>query len=273
MKFKNAAALALAALAISSGVARAELTPLVQSFATPVPGPGGGQFFEFYLPAMNSAGVASFKGDVNVTTSNTGIFRTDGANIVSIARAGQTAPGAGLGTFSAVNSFTAMNAAGQVAMLGTLSGTNDGSTTGLFRGDGTILTRLARDKEFAPAGGNYAVGFGIPYLNSIGQAAFIANVTGTADGSTVGIYRTNGVSSGVMARDKQGAPGAGGGFYTTNFTLGTLLDSGHAIFQAALSGTNDTSNIGIFSNNGTGATAIVRNRWAAPGGGVYSSIT
>ena len=165
-----------------------------------------------------------------------------------------------------------MNAAGQVAIAGNLTGTNDGSATGVFRGDGTLLTRLARDKELAPGGGNYAGVFSVPYLNSIGQAAFTGSLTGTTDGSTSGIFRTNGVSSGLMARDKQGAPGSGGGFFNTNFTLGTLLDSGYAIFQAQLTGTTDTSNVGIFSNNGTGATSIVRNRQTEPGGGIYTFV-
>ena len=80
---KNRAAIFFAALAVSGGIARAELTPMAQSLTGTAPGPGGGQFFELYAPTINSSGLASFKADINVA-SNTGVFRSDGTNIVNI---------------------------------------------------------------------------------------------------------------------------------------------------------------------------------------------
>src|SRR2546422_1077064 len=82
---------------------------------------------------------------------------------------------------------TAINPAGQEALREPLPGTTDATPPGLSRGDGTILPKLARDKDLAAGGGNSAPGFGYPYITSIGQVPFTANVTGTADGSTVGI--------------------------------------------------------------------------------------
>src|SRR5439155_5791688 len=131
MRKRNRAAIFFAALAVCGGIARAELTQMAQSFTGTAPGPGGGQFFELYAPTINTSALASFKADINVT-SNTGIFRSDGVNIVNIARQGQAAPGPGTGTFTTFRPANSVNAAGQVGILGTFIGTTDVGARGIF---------------------------------------------------------------------------------------------------------------------------------------------
>ena len=67
-------------------------------------------------------------------------IRSDGTNIVNIARQGQAAPGTGTGTFTTFSTANAMNAAGQVAIQGNLTGAIDGGASGVHFHD--ILARL-----------------------------------------------------------------------------------------------------------------------------------
>src|SRR3954469_18557223 len=98
----NRVALAAAAAAVFYGaIAKAELTQLAFRF-DPAPGPGGGSFLSFVLPAINSNGVGAFNSSItgSPTGSSKGIFRSDGSDLTNMFRTVQNAPGTGGGQFS-----------------------------------------------------------------------------------------------------------------------------------------------------------------------------
>ena len=239
------------------------------------PGTGGGTFYSFYAPVLNASGQAAFYANLTGTDdgSNQGIFRGNGSTLVAIARQYWAAPGTGGGTFGYFGD-PALNASGQAAFYAYLTGTDDGSTYGIFRGSGGGLTAIAREKWSAPGtgGGTFSYLYA-PALNASGQAAFYAYLTGTADGSTYGIFRGDGSTTMAIAREKWSAPGTGGGtFYY--FHDPALNASGQEAFYADLTGTADGSTNGIFRGDGSTLVAIARQKWSAPGtgGGTFSSF-
>jgi hypothetical protein len=239
------------------------------------PGMGGGTFYDFYSPALNSSGQVAFNAALTGTTdgSTIGIFRSDGSTTTAIARDMLSAPGTGGGTFYYFDN-AALNASGQAAFWAALTGTSNASTQGLFRGDGSTTTAIAREKGAAPGtGGGTFYQFGNPTLNVSGQAAFKAYMTGTGDGSTCGIFRGDGSTTAAIARQKWAAPGTGSGTFS-DFRNPDLNASGHAAFFASLTGTSDASAQGIFRGDGGSLSAIARQMWAAPGtgGGMFNTL-
>jgi hypothetical protein len=238
------------------------------------PGPGGGSFISFVIPAININGVGVFNSTINGSPSGSseGIFRSDGSGPISLFRTLQNAPGTGGGQFSDFNNNPAINSAGQVAIFSNLTATSDASTNGVFRtGDGINFTAIARDKLSAPGGGAY-LALGAPQINSSGQVMFFSTLAGTADGSTTGIFRSDGVTPTLLARDKQTAPGPGGGTFNT-LTLTTppaFNDLGQTAFSASVVGGTNTQ--GVFRSDGT-AIAIARGVQPAPGGGTWNNFS
>ena len=109
-----------------------------------------GTFSGSFNPTLNDSGQAAFWGSLigtsGGTTDDTGIFRGDGGSVTQIVREGQAAPDAN-GTFSFVNPTPALNASGQAAFTGFLTGTSGGGGSddfGIFRGDGVSLDQIAR---------------------------------------------------------------------------------------------------------------------------------
>jgi hypothetical protein len=232
------------------------------------PGTGGGTFLYFGSPTLNAAGQVAFHAGLTGTSdgSSEGHFRGDGTTTAAIARGKWAAPGTGGGTFASFGD-SALNASGQAAFSASLTGTTDGSTNGMFRGDGTTISAFAREKSAAPGtGGGTFVGLSGGALNASGQVAFRATLTGTTDGSDEGVFRGSGTTTTAIAREKWAAPGTGGGTYSS-LDNAALNASGQAAFWAILTGTTDGSSVGIFRGSGTTTTAIAREKWAAPGTG------
>ncbi len=114
-----------------------------------------------------------------------------------------------------------------------------------------------------------------PALNDAGQAAFLANLTGTSGGGSddIGIFRGDGTTLVQIAREGDAAPDANGSFL--NFTFPVLNNAGQATFVGFLTGSrvgiSDSS--GIFRGDGTTLVQIVRKGEAAPdANGSFSSL-
>jgi hypothetical protein len=243
--------------------------------------PGGnGTFSSFDLPVINNSGQAAFFAFLTGTTGggadDSGIFRGSGGSITQIARAGQAAPDAN-GTFSAFGGNPVLNDSGQAAFFAGLTGTSGGGTdnTGIFRGSGGSITQIAREGQAAPDANGTFSNFFDPVLNDLGQAAFLASLTGTSGGGTdnTGIFRGSGGSLTQIARAGQAAPDANGTF--SGFGNPVLNDSGQAAFSAFLTGTSGggTDNSGIFRGSGGSLTQIARKGQTAPdANGTFSNF-
>jgi len=87
------------------------------------PGTGGGTFsISLGTPVLNDSGQTAFSSVITGSTSTQGIFRSDsGSALTAIARAGQSAPGSGGGTFGGLGAAV-LNASGQMAFFSTISG-------------------------------------------------------------------------------------------------------------------------------------------------------
>lgn len=155
-----------------------------------------------------------------------------------VALSGTAAPAGGY-----YNSFTTpvLNASGQVAFQGNLAGGT--STSGIFVGVAGSMRPAALEGTSAPAGGKYK-SFGSPVLNSAGQLAFVAGLSGSA--STTGIFAGAPGSLQTVALNGTAAPADGRYFGTYNgLGSGPLLNaSGQVAFWALL--TAGTSPKGIF---------------------------
>jgi hypothetical protein len=248
-----------------------------------LPNGGGTITGWFSAPVVNSINNA---GQVPVLVGLSGasdgaaseIFIGDGNSLIPIARNKQAAPGAGGGVFDASfgpfggsHTDPIINNAGQVAFHATLAGTSDGSTAGVFRGDANSIIAIARTGQTSPgSGGGTFSGFGFGLaLNDLGQVAFQSNLAGASDAANSALYRGDGISTVVIARDKQSAPGAGGGSFSGNGFFGfgspiAMSASGQVAFQVNLSGTSDGSTSGIFRGDGNSIVAIARQKQIAP---------
>ncbi|MEL7237915.1 MAG: choice-of-anchor tandem repeat NxxGxxAF-containing protein, partial [Planctomycetota bacterium] len=158
---------------------------------------GNGFFAEFGSPILNDAGQVAFEGCLTGTaggdSDTSGIFLGDGSALTQVVRTGQAAPDAN-GSFSSVD-FPALNDAGQAAFTASLTGTAGGGSgdSGVFLGDGSTLTRIARAGQVAAdANGSFSY-FTSPALNDAGHVAFLGRLTGTAGG--------NGAFSGIFLGD------------------------------------------------------------------------
>jgi hypothetical protein len=243
------------------------------------PGPGGGLFSAIQAPALSGSGECGFYSSLTSTTdgSTRGVFRGDGSGVSAVARQLQAAPGAGGGTFSSFGLNPGINESGEMVFFGNLQDTTDGSTLGIFRGDGSTVSVIARPNQPAPGAGGgtfFALG-GSPSINSIGQVAFLSTVNG---GTSAGpaVFRGDGTILTPLARTGDAAPGAGGGVLAPIFGsfVPALNDAGQVAFTAMLSSTTNGSTSGIFRANGATLAAIARHQQPAPGagGGTFASF-
>ncbi|NOZ40850.1 MAG: hypothetical protein GXP24_11575, partial [Planctomycetes bacterium] len=241
--------------------------------------------FDFGDPALNNAGQAAFAvrltGVSGGSSDEFGIFFGDEAGgLTQIARTGQAAPD-GNGTLSRFSNFPAFNDAGQAVFVGFLAD-SDGELTGgfgYFRGDGvTGPTRIARTGQAAPDGNGTFSGLSIagrkfrPALNSTGEAAFLARLTGGS-----GIFRGDSLNNLTqIARTGQAAPDGNGTFSDSGLGDPAFNNAGQAAFLARLTGVSGGSNdeFGIFLGDGaSGLTQIARTGQAAPNGnGTFSGF-
>jgi hypothetical protein len=236
----------------------APLTPLARA-GQPAPAFGGGTSGAFIGPfrdiTLNAAGQSAYEADTGVGAS--GIFRSDGSSTVALARTGQTAPGAGGGTFTDFFGTT-INAVGHAAFFAATSSTS--SRNGIFRSDGTSVVALARSGTAAPGNGaGTMTSLNSPSLNAAGQVAFTANINNSS--TNVGIYRGGGILT-ALARVGDPAPGTGGGTFTTFDYNAHINDAGQVLFRGST-----PAGDGIFRSDGSSTVAYLRQGQAVPNGG------
>ncbi|MAE60569.1 MAG: hypothetical protein CMJ49_04330, partial [Planctomycetaceae bacterium] len=234
-------------------------------------------------PAINDAGQLAFTGFLTGTSGgaadNLGVFRGSGGALTQIARGG-AAPPEGNGTFFSFG-IPNLNDLGQVAFVGSLTGTSGASSddTGIYIGTGSGLTKVAREGDPAHDGDGVFSSSAIqsePAINNLGQVAFEADYTGNSGGTAEDNLILRGTNSSDLidiAREGDSAPG-GNGTLGSTFRGPAINDFGRAAFETSISGASGGSldDERIFSGTGGSLTEIQREAEAAPdGNGVFNT--
>jgi hypothetical protein len=247
--------------------------------------PGGEwDLHQFGVPALNDRGQVAF---VQRIGGRTGILRSDGTNVVTIVQTSMVAPD-GAGTFHDIEPTffrqppPSLNELGQVAFWAEVVRPDRPTRSlyeGIFRGDESGLTEIARSGQLAPDGngtldvsqpGYDYIGGGTPMLNDVGQVAFIAHID--ADEKTDdGIFVGDGSSLVQVARSGDAPPDGNGQFDklggSDENTIG-LNNHGQVVFQGYLRNTAGgvKDNNGIFRWNGDIVEQLAREGQLAPDG-------
>ncbi len=259
--------LAAAAAAVFAAIAPAQVTHTVVT-ASGLAAPGGGTYSGFNTrgPSLNAFGQVAFF--AAVSGGNSGVFRHTTTSGTAIVRNGTTSPTAGY-TFEGFSTSNvvapAINASGDVAFYGSV---NDGTDSfgGVFRYTAGTGVTIALQGNAAPGGGTYGDEFGSDdvRLSNGGQVGFFVKVGGTDENPLYGVFRGNGTTTVVVARDGAAAPG--GGNYAGVGSPATS-SAGLVTLNSYLS----TDQEGLFQSNGTATTVIARTGGSAPGGNTYNS--
>ncbi|TWU27403.1 beta strand repeat-containing protein [Bythopirellula polymerisocia] len=175
-------------------------TVLVARSANSGPGPNLGPgiiFGQLGGSVINAAGNVAFDGNLfggGVTfTDDSVIFSNTGGTLAVVAREGPAGPGPNLAVGVNFGSFEApvLNAAGELAFMGTLVGTGVDSTNdkGIFTSVGGTLISVARTGSAGPGPNvgenvNFSNFFGAPVLNASGETAFVGLLTGDGVNAT-----------------------------------------------------------------------------------------
>jgi len=165
---------------------------------TPAPDGNGFLTGSFTAPVINNGGLVAFGDTVSSTLGGSnayGLFRGNGNILTQIVRWDQPVPD-GNGLFETGNgegtALESMNDSGQIVFSTRIAGTAGGTNlTGIYRGDGVTLTKIARGGEPAPDSsgatfGSLAPSYESPNddiaINNSGQVAFLASLTGGGQG-------------------------------------------------------------------------------------------
>jgi len=173
-----------------------------------------------------------------------GMYVWDGASSSLIAEQYSTISPGGF-EFTSFSNQTHLNASDEVAWR---SGLRDPSTfegigSGIFRGNASAITRIARRGDSAPDGnggfdGTFTV-FGQFYpMNDAGQVAFQANLEGNSDGF-YGLFRGDGNETVAIVRLGDPAPD-GNGTFSSLGPFG-INAQGQVLFTASLTNTANGS--------------------------------
>ena len=220
--------------------------------------PGGGVLTPNTRVA-NDHGAIAYIGFVSGATATQGVFRSDGAQTIAIAR-DDIAPPTG-GTFILLDNVS-INDRGQVAFFSVMSGGS--ADFGVFRGEGGELTPVFLGNQIAPGGATFN-DFGIPVINRHGQVATSASLTNSD--SAVGLFVGDGTNAVAIALEGQAAPKGGvfrdqSGRHLTFRSL-KFNDRGEVAFDSLLTGSSSPA--GIFRGDGEHTTAVALAKTTAPG--------
>lgn len=198
------------------------------------------------IPLINSSGQTAFAANLAGTTGgtadDTAILRgnASGVGVAVVAREGQDAPGGG--KFASL--FTAatrpeISATGQVAFSAALTGAP--AAEGVFLGDGTTLTEVARRGQLLSDGSTLGdIGSAGPQINASGVVAFQASTTEV--GAPQIILR--GTASGLTRIAKSGDPLPGG--------VGNISSIRDDVEL------NDLGQVAFLADTGAGGNALLR---------------
>nr|WP_145436590.1 choice-of-anchor tandem repeat NxxGxxAF-containing protein [Lacipirellula limnantheis] len=247
---------------------------------------GSPEFFVFNDLLVNNSGDVSFIADLTDSDANAtireSVWTARSGSLALIARDGARAPGTsklfgnrpggGNVTFSRIS----LNAAGETAFIGRLTGNGDGS--GIWIADSASTQLIAQEGAPAP-GAPAGVKFG-PFaelsLNDGGQVAFIALLSGgVAATNDSGIWTSRQGSSSLVVRERDAAPAFTEGVNFAGFSSLALNSRGEVAFTGLLrgGGVNSTSDSGLWKASGGVLALIAQEGHIAPDTGGSAHFT
>lgn len=255
-----------------------------------VPGAAAGVVFRFSGGAMlNNSGQVAFQSQLTGSgvnfNSDRGIYSEGSGTLIQVARTGDQAPDAEVGTvFSNLLYAPVFNASGQTAFRAQLTGLDVDSSNraGIYSEGGGTLTKVARTSDQAPDAATDVVfnDFRDPVLNALGQTAFIGQLTGPGVNASNarGIYSEGGGMLAKVARTGDQAPDAPAGVVFSTLRDPVLNDIGQTAFVGILTGSGKpiNSDHGVYSDRGGTLIKVVRTGDQAPDvavGIVFSSLS
>jgi len=199
-------------------------------------------------PLINENGHVFFRADPDSEEPpDSGMYIWDGQSSSLIAEPNSTLSPGGF-EFDNFVAQTHLNALDEVAWQSVLRDpeTGDGVAQGIFRGNPSAITRIARFGDSAPDGnggfdGTFS-GFGGNALNDAGQVAFKADLEGSSDGVR-GLFRGNGNETVAIVRRGDPAPDGNGTF--SNIGLFSINAQGQVFFEGRTENGSESS-IGLF---------------------------
>lgn len=193
-------------------------------------------------------------------------------NLRTIALTGDQVPNAEPGVMFDFFDPPVLNAGGQAAFFGSLSGTNVNASNngGIYSESGSSLAQVVREGDRPP---NTAPGvvfdfFGSSFFADTGQSVFGGFLEGPGVDSTndLGIYRGANDNLVEVARDGGQAPGSSAGVVFDGFDAPVINATGQLAFRAPLRGTGVTpaNDSGIFQESVGVLGEVVRKGDQAP---------
>jgi hypothetical protein len=199
--------------------------------------PANGAFVAFLSePVINNHNQVAFAASSQVgTIVNDAIYRKEAGTFIEIAHAGEALPGGGF--ITAVSDAVQMNDAGQVAsLISTNSSPNLGSG-GIIRGNGGLLTVMARNGEGTPRGG-------ATIMSSFSGQSFAMNALG--DMAFTALLDTN--PNDVVSSDSKGLF-----LYGDRFGLLEIAQKGDPLNGSTIT---DLTLAGTGASDGSGVSAL-----------------
>lgn len=229
-----------------------------ENHSEPIGGPG--VFNSFGTPTINNAGQVAFWGAIRNTgtplISTHGIFIGNGSELKQVVRTYTASPD-GNGEFSGVSSSAVISDSGQVAFRADLRNTSGGEqdNSGIFRGNGTSVTIIARENDLSPDGNGRLESINFPFINDSDKVAFYTSLRNTSGGTidNIAIFVGSGGSLTKIARTGDLAPN-GNGYYTTLGNTLSINAAGDVVFTATLS----TGKEAVIWSNGVTSKIIAR---------------
>ena len=246
--------------------------------------PADVNFFQFSDPVLNDAGQFAFRaflsGDGTGLSDTVGIWSGVGSSSLAlVARAGNAAPGLGVGVNFAALRLPVLNDAGESAFGSDLTGSgvtfsNDQAVWSQGGGDGLKL--IARTDDTAPG-----TGTGVKFdsfgpsptntvLNNAGHVSFYARLKGPdVDGfNKNGLWSADASGVELVARAGSPAPGTGPGVAFFSFAFPLLNGAGQIAFRGNLtgSGVDSLSDSGIWATDSDGLLQLIARKGAAAPG-------
>lgn len=234
------------------------------------PGTGGGTYAILEHADINDAGQVAFTSTISGGTTTAGVFLDDGGLHTAVAVAGDTAPGAGGGTFVA---FTGpvVNESGEVAFFATVTGGTKSS--GIFLATTGGLVPIVFVGDTAPVVGGTVSLLGRPAVNDGGSVAYQAVLFDGMANSTAMFVGSGGTPS-LVAAPGDVPSGAGGlAYFAFASTRPSIDASGDVAFMATLGATGSIDAIVVDAAGATGtAIALEGDPHPSPGGGTFFSL-